>query len=153
MGVIFRIGTIGMNDESLTKYAGGCLCGAVRYAPTAPPLMEGNCHCRDCRRVSGGPYAPTLFFALETVSIHGDVKYYESIGGSGQPIRRGFCPDCGSQLFGRPSMRPGMIGIRAGTLDDPAAFQPQVDIFASHAAPWDRMLDTTAKFDTSPPAP
>lgn len=142
-----------MSDESLTKYAGGCLCGAVRYAPSAPPLMQGNCHCRDCRRASGGPYAPTLFFALESVNISGEVKYYESIGGSGQPVRRGFCLDCGSQLFGRPSMRPGMIGIRAGTLDDPAEFQPQVDIFASHAPTWDRMLDTTTKFDTSPPAP
>jgi hypothetical protein len=142
-----------MRDEQVSKYAGGCLCGAVRYIPSVAPLFEGNCHCRDCQKVSGGPYAPTLFFPVDAVSITGEVKYYESIGGSGQPIRRGFCPECGSQLFGRPSLRGAMIGIRAGTLDDPGVFHPGAEIFVSHAAPWDRMLDATRKFQASPPPP
>lgn len=141
-----------MNDLAPSSHAGGCLCGAVRYAASAQPLLQGNCHCRDCQKVSGGPYAPTLFFEEDTVEIAGDVQYFESIGGSGQPIRRGFCPNCGSQLFGRPSIRQGMLGIRAGTLDDPSAYQPQAEIFVAHAAPWDSMLDCTAKFDTYPAA-
>jgi hypothetical protein len=113
-------------------------------------MLQGNCHCRDCQKVSGGLYVPTLFFAEDTVTITGEVQYYESTGGSGQPIRRGFCPACGSQLFGRPSLRSGMLGVRAGTLDDPSVYQPQAEIFVGHAAPWDRMLDDTAKFDTYP---
>lgn len=139
-----------MNDQAHAFHAGGCLCGAVRYVASAPPMLEGNCHCHDCQKASGGPYAPTLFFADDTVTINGDVKYYEKTGGSGQPILRGFCPDCGSQLFGRPSIRQGMLGIRAGTLDDPSAYQPRAEIFVAHAVPWGRMLDGTAKFDTYP---
>lgn len=142
-----------MNDSNPVSYVGGCLCGAVRYRASGAPMMEGNCHCHDCRKASGGPYAPTLFFPLEAVAITGEVAYYESIGGSGQPIRRGFCPKCGSQLFGRPSLRAAMIGIRAGSLDDPSVFKPMAEIFVSHAAPWDRMLDETMKFETSPPPP
>lgn len=145
-------GTLDMNDQAPSPHAGGCLCGAVRYAASAAPMLQGNCHCRDCQKVSGGPYAPTLFFAEDTVVITGAVQYYESMGGSGQPIRRGFCPACGSQLFGRPSLRTGMLGIRAGTLDDPSVYQPQAEVFVGHAAPWDRMLEGTAKFDTYPPS-
>jgi hypothetical protein len=140
-----------MNDHVSPVYAGGCLCGAIRYSASCTPMIEGNCHCRDCQKVSGGPYAPTLFFPLDAVTITGEVEYYESTGGSGQPIRRGFCPKCGSQLFGRPSLRDAMIGIRAGTLDDPGMFHPRAEIFVSQAASWDRMLDATMKFQTSPP--
>lgn len=140
-----------MASEVTSALSGGCLCGAVRYTCSAAPLIEGNCHCRDCQKVSGSAYAPTLFLPLEAVTITGEVKFFESIGGSGQPIRRGFCPNCGSQLFGRPSMRTDMIGIRAGSLDDTSAYHPQAEIFTSHAAPWDSMSEATAKFETYPP--
>ncbi len=142
-----------MTSEAIPAFSGGGLCGAVRYVSSAAPLIEGNCHCRDCQKASGSAYAPTLFFPLEAVTITGDAKFFESIGGSGQPIRRGFCPGCGSQLFGLPSLRDDMIGIRAGSLDDTAAFRPQAEIFTSHAAPWDSMSDATAKFETLPPMP
>ena len=139
-----------MTSEAMSALSGGCLCGAVRYASSAAPLIEGNCHCRDCQKASGSAYAPTLFFPLEAVIITGDAKFFESIGGSGQPIRRGFCPNCGSQLFGLPSMREDMIGIRAGSLDDTSAYRPQAEIFTAHAAPWDSMSEATAKFETYP---
>lgn len=142
-----------MPDEMSFRYAGGCLCGTVRYVAGGAPVIEGNCHCPDCRRVSGSAYAPTLFFSVEAVEIAGEPAWYESVGGSGQPIRRGFCATCGTQLFGRPTLRAGMIGIRAGTLDDPAQYRPQADIFVAHAPPWDRMLDATAKFETAPSLP
>jgi hypothetical protein len=142
-----------MTRKTIPAFSGGCLCGAVRYASSAAPVIEGNCHCRDCQKASGSAYAPTLFFPLHAVTIVGDAKVFESIGGSGQPIRRGFCPNCGSQLFGLPSAREDMIGIRAGSLDDTSAFHPQAEIFISHAAPGDSMSDATAKFETSPPMP
>ncbi len=91
-----------MISETIPALSGGCLCGAVRYASSAAPIIEGNCHCRDCQKASGSAYAPTLFFPVQAVTITGDAKFFESIGGSGQPIRRGFCPNCGSQLFGLP---------------------------------------------------
>ena len=142
-----------MTSETIPVLSGGCLCGAVRYASSAAPIIEGNCHCRDCQKASGSAYAPTLFFPVQAVTINGDAKFFESIGGSGQPIRRGFCPNCGSQLFGLPLVREDMIGIRAGSLDDTSAYHPQAEIFTSHAAPWDSMSDATAKFDTSPQMP
>lgn len=116
---------------------GGCLCGAVRYTSDAAPVYQLMCHCRDCQRVSGGPYAPIVFLPEASLDVKGPVSYFESKGASGKTIARGFCPECGSHLFGRLERLPGLLSIRAGTLDDPSLFKPTLHIHASQAAPWD----------------
>jgi len=40
--------------------AGGCSCGAVRYAVSQPPLMVYNCHCTNCQKVSGGAFSTAV---------------------------------------------------------------------------------------------
>ena len=68
-------------------------------------------------------------------------------GASGKPIRRAFCPTCGSQMFGLPEIVPDMISIRAGTLDDPNLYQPQAEIFVSHANQWDMLNPELLHFE------
>jgi len=116
---------------------GGCLCGAVRYESHAAPVYQLHCHCRDCQKASGSGSAPILFFPVQGLSVEGEVTYYESKGSSGKSIYRGFCPKCGSQLFGRLERLPDLLSIRAGTLDDPSEFKPQLHIHASQAPSWE----------------
>jgi len=113
--------------------------------------MAGNCHCTDCKKSSGSGYSPTLFFPESSVSISGEVKFYESKGKSGKQVSRGFCPNCGSQLFGKPEVLPGLIAIRAGTLEDTSKYKPQLDLFTSHAVAWDVMDERLPKFPEMPP--
>ena len=40
-----------------------------------------------------------------------------------------------------------IVGINAGSLDDPSWFRPQFDIFASDAQPWDQMDPAIPKYD------
>lgn len=134
-----------------TTFSGGCLCGAVHYQTTATPVLTGNCHCRDCQRASGGPYSPTLFFPAEAVTITGEVRYFTSKGDSGHDVSRGFCPLCGSQLCGTVERMPGLVAIRAGTLDDPGAYQPAIDLYTSRAPHWDAMNPDLPKFAEMPP--
>jgi hypothetical protein len=42
------------SDHPLT---GGCQCGAIRYALTAPPERVHLCHCRMCQKAVGGQFA------------------------------------------------------------------------------------------------
>ena len=133
-----------------TAFAGACLCSQVRYTCSARPLFMGNCHCRDCQRSSGGAYTPAMFFRLEAVAITGVVRYYRKQADSGHAIERGFCPDCGSQLFSRLERQPGLIGVRAGTLDDPALFKPAIDIFADSANHWDLLNPELPRAARSP---
>ena len=131
---------------------GQCLCGAVKYTCSADPVISGNCHCHDCQKSSGSAYAPTFFVPEQSIAIQGPVKYYESAGGSGGKVSRGFCSNCGSPLFGKTETMPGLLAVRAGSLDDTSQYHPQVDIFVSRAAPWDFIPPTATQFPEMPPS-
>ncbi|MDZ7952067.1 GFA family protein [Nostoc sp. DedQUE09] len=133
-----------------TKFTGGCLCGSVRYECLAEPIRMVNCHCRDCQRATGGAYASGLLVPQSAVTVTGDIKYYDVIGDSGSLVGRGFCPKCGSRLFSKPPIAE-LLGIMAGSLDDPSWFQPAMDIYTASAQPWDYMNPDLPKFAKMPP--
>ena len=122
-----------------SKYSGRCLCGKISYSVDAEPLFTGNCHCKDCQRSSGSAFIPAILFLEKSVSILGEAKYFESTSDSGNIHKRGFCSNCGSQLFAKFSTMPGMLGIKAGTLDHPSNYVPKLDFYVASAAPWDFM--------------
>ncbi|MDR2189564.1 MAG: GFA family protein [Azonexus sp.] len=135
------------------KYSGGCSCGAVHYETSAEPVLQGNCHCRECQRMTGSAYSATLFFPADAVNIRGETRSYSRIGSNGKTVERRFCPECGSQLFGRPGSLPGLLGIRAGTLDDASMYAPAVNIFTRSAAAWDHLDPALPNFPEMPPLP
>ena len=105
---------------------GGCLCGAVRYESAGEPLFSLLCHCRDCQHQSGSAYiaamrVPAAGFRV----IKGEPKLYVSASDAGNRVTRAFCPECGSSLFIRVSARTDIVGLRVGSLDDPAGFVPR----------------------------
>ena len=131
---------MGFVDEMSTFQSGGCACGAVRYEIAAVPLFALNCHCRDCQRETGSGFAPVLGVATSAFTVtRGMPRSASVIGGSGKPVHRFFCGDCGSALYGLPEIRPDLVTIRAGSLDDPSVFRPTRDIFTTQAQPWDPM--------------
>jgi len=135
------------------SFTGQCLCGSVKYECSAEPVFSGKCHCNDCQKASGSAFSAVIAVPESTISIQGEVKFFESIGGSGKKTRRGFCPVCGSMLFGKPESLPGLIVVHAGSLDDTSKFHPQMDIFVSRAAPWDFIHPSANSFPEMPPNP
>jgi hypothetical protein len=131
-------------------FTGGCMCGEIRYECSAEPIMMGNCHCRDCQRATGTAFAAAILVLRDAVTITGEVKYYDVTGDSGRIVSRGFCPNCGSRLFSKPPI-PELMGIMAGSLDDPSWFQPRMDIYTASAQPWDCMNPDLPKFAKFPP--
>lgn len=117
-------------------YAGACLCGRVQWTSSAGPRLQFNCYCIDCRRSTGAAFVPIMFFGAEDVGIRGALTYFDSTGGSGHPIHRGFCARCGAQVVADVELMPGMRSIRAGTLHDIDLFKPSANIFVSHAPEW-----------------
>ena len=133
-----------------TNYTGGCLCGAVRYECTADPIFMGNCHCRDCQKASGSGYEAAIGVPALALKIAGNVKFHDIKADSGNMVSRGFCPECGSRLFGKTSGMPQLAIILAGSLDDPKPFQPGMDVYVSSAQPWDHLNPTLPKFSKMP---
>ena len=120
----------------MASFTGGCLCGRVRYTASAEPAFTGICHCRNCQRVTGSAFMTVLGFAKEAVQIEGERKIYQDTSDAGRPLYRGFCPDCGSSVTSEVTVMPGVLMILAGTLDDPSAVQPAMELYCSSAQPW-----------------
>ena len=129
---------------------GGCLCGAVRYEILAEPIGAGNCHCRTCQRSVGTAYMPVLFVPYQALKISGQYKEFATTSASGNTMNRGFCPECGTALFGRNSGSDKIRPVNAATLDDPRVYQPHMDFWVSDAQPWDYMDPNLPKFDMNP---
>ena len=50
---------------------GGCLCGALRYEITAPPLVAYTCHCTACQRLTGSAFSSAVVVAAEACRFAG----------------------------------------------------------------------------------
>lgn len=140
-----------MSAITAIPFTGGCMCGAIRYECSAEPLAMGICHCRDCQRATGSAFAAALIVPRSAMTITGEVKYHGVTGDSGNLVSRGFCPRCGSRLFGTPA-NPDVISIQAGSLDDPSWFKPQAEIYVASAQPWDYLNPDLPKFAKLPPS-
>jgi hypothetical protein len=106
---------------------GGCACGAIRYEVTAEPIVMFNCHCRDCQQTTGGPYTPVFYVPAKAFKItKGSPKYYDTTSELVGENQRGFCPECGSRLFGGKT-KQGQ-GIATSSLDDLRLYKPQFEI-------------------------
>jgi hypothetical protein len=133
------------------KLSGSCACGAIRYECDADPLIMMNCHCRDCQRASGSAYAAIVVVPKAATQIRGELRYHKVVGHSGKATERGFCPSCASPLTITSERRPDILGLQAGSLDDPSAYRPMMDVFTSSAQPWDTMDPKLQKLSHGPP--
>jgi len=119
-----------------TPAEGGCLCGAVRYRVSGEPLATTLCHCRSCRRASGGTNVAWAVFDRSTFEwLSGTPVAYSSSPG----IEWFYCPDCGSLVGYARSSRPNHMDITTGTLDEPDLFPPTVEIWLEHRIGWETL--------------
>ena len=130
---------------------GGCHCGAVRYAVAAEPLMGGHCYCTTCQKLSGAGHASHLAFPEAAVAVTGPVATYACPADSGATVTSGFCRTCGSPVWGRSTGMPGMLTLRAASLDEPERFVPQLAVFTRSARGWDPPPAGLPGFAAMPP--
>ena len=130
---------------------GGCLCKAVRYESTSDPKITRVCWCRVCQYIAAGNGTVNVFFPTATFTIHGETQTYKSAADSGNIIVRRFCATCGTPLFTAAESRPHIIGVRAGTLDDPNIVQPAVTIWTASAPRWACIAESIPRVERQPP--
>jgi hypothetical protein len=134
----------------MATITGGCLCGAVRYSAEADPTSATICHCRDCQKFTGSALAVLVGADKDKLTINGTLKTFSSLGGSGNPILRHFCPECGSSIAEEPGTRPGVVILNVGTFDDPAIAQPGREIFRDDGVPWIEVHGDVPRFAKRP---
>ncbi len=114
----------------MPKFTGNCLCGAVSFEADGKPSFQANCHCKDCRQVTGAAYATLVFMNEADVKITGQVQSFDHTVDSGSVLTKEFCGTCGSQMFGKNAARPGSMSLRGGSINEQDLVQPQLNVFA-----------------------
>lgn len=116
---------------------GACFCGAITYRLTAAPLFVHACHCRDCQKQTGGPFAINALIEREHVELLlGQPVRYEMATGSGSPHDIYRCPQCLTAVWSDYGRRRKMIFLRVATLDEPELCPPDVHIFTRTRLPF-----------------
>ena len=129
---------------------GGCLCGAVRYELTAEPQMTAVCHCTHCQRQGGAVFSTNLMIAESAFVQTGETKVYADKGDSGQAVWRHFCGTCGSPIISKIAVMPGVVAVKAGTLDDMSGLTPAIEVYGDHAAAWVAPIAGVKRFAQNP---
>ena len=104
-----------MSEETKPILTGGCQCGAIRFALTAPPIRVSICHCRMCQKASGAPFAS---FADIEKSGFAWTRGRPAAFKSSTIAERDYCRDCGTPLSFR-RIDGERIEIMTGTFDRP----------------------------------
>lgn len=116
-------------------HTGSCLCGGVQFRIEGGLAPIEICHCGQCRKAQGTPFAtniPLRRTALEIVAGADLLTEYESSPGK----KRVFCRRCGSPLFSRRDALPEMIRLRAGCLNEPLAVRPVAHAHVASKCNW-----------------
>ncbi len=107
---------------------GSCLCGAVSYEVRGDLRPVVACHCNQCRKASGH-YAAATQAEQKNVVIMGEaLRWFRS----SDAAERGFCSQCGSNLFWR-RLNAAHISIWAGTIDGPTDLRIQSQLYTESA--------------------
>jgi hypothetical protein len=143
---IVRNPSLGENQQMTELITGGCLCGAVRYESRAEPHFAGHCQCRDCEKSTGTGHSSHLGVPTGELRISGELRHYDTTAESGNISTRSFCAICGSPVLFKTSGFEGVIGITAGSLDDPSLFKPGMVVFTDSAPSWDHIDPALRRF-------
>ena len=125
-------------SEIQLPITGGCLCGAIRYELSEPPIEVGICHCRTCQKSSGSAFETGAEFLRSAFRFtKGEPKLYRS----SSIMDKGFCSNCSSLLFDQylvraPGSNPDTIWIQVGTLDHPEAVSIEFHYGVESQLPW-----------------
>src|SRR5450631_3953313 len=104
-------------------YTGSCLCGRVQFRIEGELEQIQLCHCRQCRKAQGTPFAtnaPVPSRAFHLLSGTEVLTEFESSPGK----FRVFCSRCGSPIFSKRLTSPEVVRVRVGTLNEPLPIKP-----------------------------
>ena len=127
-------------------HAGQCLCGTIRFQIDGPLAPVQVCHCTDCRRAQGGPFAtniPVSRANFRWTAGESALGVFESSPGK----RRWFCARCASPVYSERDSLPGVLRVRAGLLDEPVSVDLAAHAFAGSRCSWWPITDDLPRFE------
>ena len=120
-----------MTESGVATLAGGCQCGAVRYAVAEPPRALYVCHCRECRKQSASAFGISLVVPRAGFRVtRGEPRRWARPTDSGRTLNCFFCPDCGSRLW-HESPGEETVSVKGGSLDEGVDLGPAIHVWTA----------------------
>jgi len=123
---------------------GSCLCGGVQFEVTEPFERVTQCHCTNCKKLSGGTGTVSGRAPTEAIRLLAGENLVRSFQPS-EGTTKTFCSFCGSNLFGGGWPDSEMASVRLSTIDSYFDVKPDSHIFVRSVAPWEVLPDDGAE--------
>lgn len=115
---------------------GSCYCGAVSVTVPSPLRRPDNCHCGECRRLSGAAFTTWITAPRDQVVVNNPEGL--SVFCPTPNLQRSFCKTCGSHVFTADARLPRAYGFPAGLFEGEPIEPPDEDYFLDDKARWCR---------------
>ena len=119
---------------------GGCPCGAVRFAVSAPFVAALYCHCQRCQRRTGAAASANAQVATEAFAVLSgadEIRMWQPEDGA----PKAFCGRCGGHLYSGDPNVDEAVRVRLGALDADPGIRPSARQWVSSAASWEPIPD------------
>ena len=137
----------------MSAIQGGCRCGAVRYTLALDALPRTYaCHCRDCQTWSGSAFSQQTFLPEAGLSVTGPLFVYALTNASGRTSTQRMCRVCHTRIYNSNSARPGVVVVRAGTLDRSDELDIVAHIWVKRKQPWLKLPEDVPTWPEGAPA-
>ncbi len=120
----------------MTQRLASCSCGQLKAEVDGDPVRISICHCLNCQRRTGGPFAEQARFPRESVRVTGSSTQFALTGDGGTTARFHFCPTCGATVYYEMDAMPEFLAIPVGAFADPGFPAPGVSVYEDRKHSW-----------------
>ncbi len=127
-------------------YAGGCLCGRIRFEISGPIKDIVYCHCSLCRKAQGSAFATNGNVDSRNFKFLSGENYmtaFESAPGQDKY----FCKVCGSPIISKSLLSPDNVRVRLGSIDTDINEKVGAHIFVKSRAIWEDIEGSLPQFE------
>ena len=114
---------------------GSCLCEEIQYQFDGSIDEVAVCHCGQCKRAQGTPFATNAPIALKNFTFTRGADFLKTYFSS-ENKKRVFCSNCGSPLYSQRTDMPDTIRLRLGTVTEGEIPEPNYEIYCESKSNW-----------------
>ncbi len=133
-------------------YTGQCLCGGVQFRIDGELAPIQVCHCSQCRRAQGTPFATNIPVATAAFTLLTGRELLREYASSPGKLRV-FCGRCGSPIYSARSSAPETVRIRAGVITEPLQTRPGFHFHTDSRCSWWPINDGLPQYPAAAPPP